>query len=96
LEERALSFDMSISRKEFLRLLPGALGGDCFAESGGDFLHAEPGRSWHITLSPLTDLELGSMRLERHRVEWRFSGYADAEIETILQRFELHFRRGGG
>ena len=87
---------MSISRNEFLRLLPKAVGGSPFQETGNAFVHVEVGRSWQIALNPLPELNLGTLRLERHRVVWGFSGYSATEIAALVNRFELHFRRGGG
>jgi hypothetical protein len=90
------SFEMSISRADFLRLLPRALGGAHFRENGNSFLYAEGERTWLLTLHPLQALDLGALRLERYKVEWVFSGFTEAEIHASVARFELHFRRGGG
>ncbi|HWQ10161.1 MAG TPA: hypothetical protein VN436_13665 [Holophaga sp.] len=89
-------FEMSVSREEFLRLLPAALGGESFEEAGNRFLHQEPERHWSLTLSPLPDLDLGSLHLARHAVVWRFAGYSLTEIDALVGRFERHFQRGGG
>lgn len=90
------SFEMSISRSEFLRLLSKATGGVPMAVEGDVFTHAETGRKWCITLRSLPELRAGSLRLERLGIDWRFSGYEQEEREAIVRRFELHFRRGGG
>jgi hypothetical protein len=90
------SFEMSISKEEFRRLLPRAMEGSDFVEAENAFVHSEGGRSWRISLRPLQELGLGAIRLERQAVEWNFSGYAEEEIEALVGRFELHFRRGGG
>lgn len=94
--EGSRSFEMSISRTEFLRLLPRAVGGSPFHETGNAFVHVEVGRSWQIALNPLPELNLGTLRLERHGVVWGFSGYSETEIAALVNRFELYFRRGGG
>lgn len=87
---------MSISKSEFLRILPHALAGATFDATGDLFVHTEAERSWRITLKPLPPQDLGSVRLERHVVEWRFSGYTEQEIAMVLERFDVCFRRGGG
>ena len=47
-------------------------------------------------LSPIAPLEIGMVRLARHRVDIRFEGLsADAE-EAFMRRFTLHYQRGGG
>ena len=96
MREQDRSFEMSISRSEFLRLLPRATGEMPIEIERDVFVHAEVGRSWRLTLSPLPELRLGSLGLERLTVRWRFSGYETEQLEAILRRFELHFRRGGG
>ena len=90
------SFEMSISRNDFLRLLPRATDGSTVEAAENVFVHAEVGRHWRIALQPLPELALGVLRLERHRIEWCFSDYSEVEIAAILDRFERHFRRGGG
>jgi len=91
-----LLFEMTITRTDFARLLPEALGGSPVAEAEGAFRHADENRTWRIDLEPLVALSLGSIRLERHLVRWTFSGYGEAEVEALLERFERTFRRGGG
>lgn len=91
-----LHLEMSTTRADFLRLLPAAVNHVAFAEEGEAFVHREGARGWRIGLQPLPPLRIGQVRLERHRVDFDFSGFAPAEIEAFMARFELHFRRGGG
>lgn len=87
------STDMTLSRAEFLRLLPLALAAYPHAVDG-EFIR---GRNWHIRLTPLDDLRYGEwVRLPRHRVEIEFSDAFSGVPETFLQRFDLYYRRGGG
>lgn len=88
---------MSITRQAFLRLLPAATGGQTFFEQGsGFFWHREGGKTWQITLEPVSPLSLGALNLERYRVEILCEGYSDMEIVAFLKRFDDHFQRGGG
>ncbi len=87
---------MTVTRADFLRLLPAAVGGVAFAEEHDGFLHREPQRTWRIAFEPLPELRIGLIRLERHRVGFTFEGYNEAEIEAFLARFEQYFRKGGG
>jgi hypothetical protein len=91
-----LRFDMTTTRAEFQRLLPAAVGHVPFAEEGGAFVHRGAGRGWRVSLTPLPQLEIGLIRLERQRVAFEFNGYSAAEIESFMARFERYFRRGGG
>jgi hypothetical protein len=45
---------------------------------------------------PIAPLEIGMVRLERHRVEIEFDGLTTEEQGRFMQRFSLHFQRGGG
>lgn len=90
------SFDMTVTRAEFLRLLPAAVGGSTFVEEPDGFVRRERDRCWRIGFAELPELRIGLVRLMRHRVEFEFEGYAVDEIEAFMARFELYFRRGGG
>ena len=90
------SFEMTATRSEFLRLLPAAVNHASFMEVGEAFVHRDGPRCWRIGFAALPQLQLGLMRLERHRVDFNFEGYSAAEIAEFMERFELHFRRGGG
>lgn len=90
-----LDLEMAISREEFLRLLPGAVGS--FAEGeDGLFRGAEGAGRWSIRLVPLADLRLGSVVLPRHRVEARLTSCPAEAAEAFLARFLRGFMRGGG
>jgi hypothetical protein len=89
-------FEMTITREDFRRLLPAAVNHVAFIEEDDAFLCKEGARGWRIDFTPLPQLRIGLVRLERHRVEFEFAGYTGAEIEDFMARFELYFRRGGG
>lgn len=91
-----LSIEMTVTRADFLRLLPAAVSGVVFVEERAAFLHRDRHRSWRIAFEPLPEMRIGLIRLERHRIGFQFEGYAEDEIEVFMARFELHFRRGGG
>lgn len=94
------AFEMTISRADFVRLLPAAVGHQPFQEAGSVFsgrsAEADRGCRWTIALTPLPALRIGAICLERHHVQIDFEGYADAGIAAFLTRFEFYFRRGGG
>ena len=87
---------MTITREDFLRLLPAAVNHVAFADEGAAFVHCEDSRGWRIGFRDLPPLRVGQVRLERHQVDFDFSGYSTAEIDAFMARFELYFRRGGG
>lgn len=90
------SIEMTVTRADFLRLLPAAVGGVAFVEERDGFLHRAPQRAWRIAFEPLPELRIGLIRLERYRVGFAFEGYQETEIEAFMARFELYYRKGGG
>lgn len=94
--EYRLDLEMTLSRAEFLRLLPGAVGPAVVTEESGVFRGTDGQRGWTIRLVPLLDLRLGSVSLPRHRVEVHLDGYSKGEVEAFLARFHRGFQRGGG
>lgn len=91
-----LTLEMSLSREDFLRLLPGAVGQEKIVEQDGVFGVSGANRQWTMQLWPLPDCRLGSVVLPRHRVEIRLEGYSDDEAAAFLARFHRGFQRGGG
>jgi hypothetical protein len=87
-----LAYDATTTREEFVRLLPRAVGGGAFRESDGGFR----GEGWSLRLTPIAPLEIGLVRLARHRVEIEFSGLSAEDQDRFMQRFTLHYQRGGG
>lgn len=84
--------DATITRQDFLRILPAATGESEIHESADGF----SGRGWSLRLASIPSLEIGSVRLERQRVEIEFDGLTEEEQERFMQRFTLHYQRGGG
>jgi len=89
-------FDMTITHADFRRLLPAAVNHVPFTEKDSAFAYGDGARGWRISLSPLPQLQIGLIRLERHQVDFKFTGYSVDEIEKFMTRFEVYFRRGGG
>lgn len=86
------SYDATITRADFIRLLAAATGDADFTEQQGLFR----GRGWQLRFSPIPPLAIGMVRLERHRIEISFDGLSPHDEETFMQRFTLHYQRGGG
>jgi len=87
-----LAYDATMTRQDFIRLLPQAAGEAELREIDGRFC----GRGWSIRLTRLPPLEIGLVRLERHRVEIEFDGLTVEEQDRFMQRFTLYYQRGGG
>jgi hypothetical protein len=90
--ERTL--EMSISREEFFRLLPGAV---ATPEVDGDTVRwSDGGRSGTIRLIRLASRRLGSAVVPCHRVEIALEACSETEGGVFMDRFHRAFLRGGG
>lgn len=90
------SLDMSLTREEFLRLLPAAVGLETVTLENDCVVHANGATRWRIRLTRLPDVRLGSVVLPLHRVELAFDGLSHQDIQAFMARFERYFQRGGG
>jgi hypothetical protein len=88
------SLEMSVSREEFFRLLPAAVG--AFDVDGALVRGFDGERGWAIRLVPLADRRLGNVTIPRHRVEIAVKACSEAEGEAFMDRFHQAFLRGGG
>jgi len=87
---------MSLSRDEFLRSLPDAIGGADYVVAGDVIEGHEAARSWRIELAPLPELRIGLLVLPRQRVKITVWDCSAAAVEAFLARLALYQRRGGG
>ena len=87
---------MSLSRDEFLRCLPDAIGhADYVVE--GDIIEGHDGqRNWRIELAPLPELRIGLLALPRQRVKIAVWNCSAGVAEAFVGRLALYLRRGGG
>ncbi len=89
-------FEMSITRAEFLRLLPVAVGHAVW-QVDGNVIAGEGARpSWRIRLAEMPGRSLGSVRLPVLGVTLEVGGSSEAERAAFLRRFHLGFQRAGG
>ncbi len=87
-----LTYDATITREDFIRLLPAATGDASLQATAEGFR----GRGWSIRLTPLPTRVIGLARLVQHRVELQFEGMSEAEQDAFMRRFTHHYQRGGG
>ena len=87
---------MSITRREFLRTLPDALGTPEFVACGDRFIVAAYGRTVEIAFIEEVALRIASLTLPFARIELSFDGYDAGQIAAFMRRFDLYFHRGGG
>lgn len=88
------NLEMSITREEFFRLLPAAVGP--FEVDGNAVRGRGTASGWLIRLTPLADHRAGSVVVPRHRVEIVLEACSEIEGEAFMARFYRAFLRGGG
>lgn len=88
--------DMACTEAEWLAWLPGAVGSCPWTlQAGQAEVRIGAGR---LTLDwqPQPDRVIGSLRLPRLRVNFRFDGVPDDARHAFMTRFDLYMQRGGG
>lgn len=85
-------YEATISRADFIRMLPAATGESGFRQVDGGFA----GSGWTIRLTPIAEFRIGMVQMERHRVDIEFDGMTADEQDRFMQRFTLYYQRGGG
>jgi len=90
------SYDMTIDRADFFRLLPGAVADRDYRVEGDRITQGDAAQGWTLDLLPLAPLPIGHLAMSRLRVEIRLQGRDPAAVEAFLARFHRGFQRGGG
>ena len=93
---RGLTREMSITHKDFYRLLPRAVNGAPVTRNGNQAEIATGAGRVKITLAPETVRKLGLMEFPVTPVNIEFDGFNPADRTTFLSRFDLAYQRGGG
>jgi hypothetical protein len=89
-------FDMALTREDFLRLLPVAVGGSAFSVQGGEIASAGSGPAWRIRLEPRPGRAFGPVRIPVLAVSLTMEGATEAQARAFVDRFLLGFQRAGG
>jgi hypothetical protein len=88
------SLEMSLSREEFLRLLPGAV--STFDVDGDTVYWSDADRRRTIRLVPMPHRRVAGTVLPRHHVEIVLGSCSEDEGGDFMARFHRAFLRGGG
>lgn len=88
--------ELSITRSEYLRILPAALGGMPFLERDDGIEAGDGPRQVWIKFLRSGIRSLGSLNLPTLAVTMELGGFTDVERTAFLRRFDQAFQRGGG
>jgi hypothetical protein len=87
---------MGLTHAEFMRSLPSATDGLTFSHDAGHIRIDAPSGKVEIELGPQRVRRVGSLVLPTMSVTLRFSGFTKRQMDAFMERFDLHFHRGGG
>ena len=93
---RRLTREMSVTHKDFFRLLPRAVNGAPVTRRGNQADITTAAGRVKITLSPETTRKLGMMEFPVTPVTIEFNGFSQMEQSVFLARFDLAYQKGGG
>jgi len=93
--EVTLRLEMGCTPAEFHQRLP-AVATVEYDAARNQFSHVEEARRWSLRLINPRERKIAALRLPVVDVALTFQGYAQADIDSFMQRFFAHFRRGGG
>lgn len=87
---------MSITHDDFLRTLRRLIEAHSLTIEGAVARIDDAEGTITIRLAPETTRQIGSLSLPSVTVDFRFESMREADVDDFLQRFDTHFRRGGG
>ncbi len=88
--------EMTISHRDFFRILPGALVTNDFRIDGDTVVVRDGDKRLTIVLSPETQRRIALLKLPVTRVSLEFIGYDPDAVAAAVGRFDRSFQRGGG
>ena len=87
---------MTITHKDFLRLLPRALGGTPYSVQDRQITVETMDGQVQISLGPEQTRKLASLSLPRMLVTIDLSSHDPGQAEKFIRRFDLAYQKGGG
>ena len=90
------SREMTITHKEFLRLLPKALNGRHFTKNGNQIVIDDEGILLHINLSKESVRNIASLSLPTTAVKIELIDMQEKDASKFMARFDLAYHKGGG
>ncbi len=88
--------DMTITHTEFLRLLPKALSGLSYEQTGNLIKVDSKDGPIEIILGEESIRKLGSLVLPRTQIEINLSSHTQVTVARFIKRFDLAYQKGGG
>jgi hypothetical protein len=90
------SREMGLTRAEFLRLLPAAVGQRPYALHGDEVHVEDPAGTILIRLHPTTERRIAGLALPATRVDLVLPDLPESTRRAFLEHFDRYYQRGGG
>lgn len=94
--EHVVEKEMAVTHRDFLRLLPKAVGDSDIQVDGGRIRVGSGRRLLRIDLSEESVRQIANLKIPLTRVKLTFSGYGEDDIAAALEQFWRAFQKGGG
>ena len=92
----SLTREMSISHREFFRLLPRAVNDAAVSRQGNQVDIAIGAGMVRITLAPESVKKLATLEFPVTEITIEFNSFSAADRAAFLSRFDLAYQKGGG
>jgi len=89
-------FEMGITRAEFLRLLPAAVGHSPYRVEGNDILAEGAAPAWRIRVEERPGRAFGGVTVPVLAVTLGLDALAAPQAHAFVERFLLGYQRAGG
>lgn len=88
--------EMGLSHRDFFRTIASALGTDDYVTLNNGVQLTSDDKSLHIELGVESERRIALMVIPRTLVKLTFTNYTDDDVKTVVKRFDMRFKRGGG
>lgn len=91
-----MHWEMALTRADFLRLLPVAVGSESYRVEGDEILGAGGAIAWRIHITERSGRPFGPVALPVLAVTLTLDGATSREAHAFVDRFLLGYQRAGG
>lgn len=88
--------EMGLSHRDFFRTIASALGTDDYVTLNNGVQLTSDDKSLRIELGVESERRIALMVIPRTLVKLTFTNYTDDDVKTVVKRFDMRFKRGGG
>lgn len=95
-ETVSVTKEMAVTHADFFRTLPSAFPARDYQVAGTTVRRLDGDRELEIKVGPEGVRQIALLKLPQTPVTLTFTGYTEAERETLIEQFDKGFQRAGG